>query len=85
MMGGLIITTMFISIITTSLTSVSLEGRTNLRDVTVNINVKTQCLSPLFVFNFGSHYNGPRTKVSKGFTCGKGFIGYNFGVDASKS
>lgn len=35
MMGGLIITTMFISIITTSLTSVSLEGRTNLRDVTV--------------------------------------------------
>ena len=35
MLAGLIITTMFISIITTSMTSVSLEGRTNLRGVTV--------------------------------------------------
>lgn len=36
MLAGLIITTMFISIITTSMTSVSLEGRTNLRGVTVS-------------------------------------------------
>lgn len=37
MLAGLIITTVFISIITTSLTSVSLEGRTNLRGVAVGM------------------------------------------------
>lgn len=37
MLAGLIITTMFISIITSALTSVSMAGRTNLRGVTVGV------------------------------------------------
>lgn len=43
MLAGLIIITMFIGIVTTALTSVSLEGRNNLRGVKVRMISATRC------------------------------------------